>query len=147
MLKNKWIIGGVVIVLCVIVLAFLSLDVNAVYFYTPNEAQPQASQLAGKTIKVGGMVKGGSLERQPETLSVKFVLSDLQNANILVTYSGTPPDMFKENAGVVVEGQIAADGQSMVAKNLMVKHSEEYAAPADKHSVDKALLMKSIFGK
>jgi cytochrome c-type biogenesis protein CcmE len=116
-----------------------------VYFYTPQEAFAKAADINDKTIKVGGMVKAGTVVWKPEDLALDFVMTDMQGVDIEVSHKGTPPDMFKENAGVVVEGRIEADGKKMVSQRLMVKHSEEYKTPDSHHSVDKELLEKSIF--
>lgn len=141
----KWWVGGAVIAAAVLSTSFLKLGDNLLYFYTPSEAMAQASGLSNKTIKLAGMVKGGSVVWQPEALSLAFVLTDLNGHEIVVAHKGTPPDMFKENQGVVVEGRLAADGASMVSRGLLVKHSEEYKAPGPGQSMDKALLEKSLF--
>jgi len=118
---------------------------NGVFFYTPKEAYEKAADIDSKTIKVGGMVKAGTVVWKPEDLALNFVMTDMQGTDIEVSHKGTPPDMFKENSGVVVEGRIEADGKKMVSQRLMVKHSEEYKKPDAQHSVDKELLEKSIF--
>jgi len=141
----KWVIGGSVIVGTIAVLASLNLGNNLVYFYTPVEARAQASTLADKTIKVGGMVKPGTVEWKADILSLKFTMTDNQGNDIQVSHTGTPPDMFKEGQGVVVEGRLDAAGQVMTGKHLMVKHSEEYKKPGDHSEMNKALLEKSLF--
>ncbi|MCB9228331.1 MAG: cytochrome c maturation protein CcmE [Deltaproteobacteria bacterium] len=143
--KNKWIIGGGIIALVILGLSFLQLGDYTVYFYTPEEAFAQAPDLQARDIRVGGMVVPGSVNWQPEELKLNFTISDLKGTTIAVEHKGTPPDMFKENQGVVVEGRISSDGQSLLAKTLMVKHSEEYKIPDQKHSMDKQLLEKSLF--
>lgn len=143
--RNKWLLGGLVLAVTVLGLSFLNLEAYTVYFYTPEEAVQKAASLQGKDIKVGGMVLPGSSRWEAETLALNFVISDLNKRQIAVSYRGSPPDMFKENQGVVVEGKIAADGRSFVARTLMVKHSEEYKVPEQGHSIDKELLEKSIF--
>lgn len=145
--RNKWILGGTAIALTVIGMSMLSLNSYTVYFYTPDEAFAKAAELQEKEIKVGGMVKGQSVVWRPEELALSFVLSDMGKTEIQVAHKGTPPDMFKENSGVVVEGRISPDGSTFIAKSLMVKHSEEYKVPDATHSIDKALLEKSIFKK
>lgn len=143
--KNKWIIGGVIIAGTIIGMSLLSLDDYTVYFYTPNEAAAKAATLQDQDIKVGGMVIPGSVTWKAEELALNFSISDLNGVVMNVSHKGTPPDMFKESQGVVVEGRISSDGHSFVAKTLMVKHSEEYKIPDQKHSVDKQLLEKSLF--
>ncbi len=144
-LPMKWMIGGAVIIVGALAVSNLQFGDNVVYFYTPQEAFAKAADIDDKTIKVGGMVKVGTVEWKPEDLALNFVMTDMQGTDITVSHKGTPPDMFKENAGVVVEGRIEADGKKMVSQRLMVKHSEEYKKPDAQHSVDKELLEKSIF--
>ncbi|HET9240185.1 MAG TPA: cytochrome c maturation protein CcmE [Oligoflexus sp.] len=144
-LPMKWIVGGVVILVAGLAVSNLQFGDNVVYFYTPQEAFAKAADIDSKTIKVGGMVKAGTVVWKPEDLALNFVMTDMQGTDIEVSHKGTPPDMFKENSGVVVEGRIEADGKKMVSQRLMVKHSEEYKKPDAQHSVDKELLEKSIF--
>ena len=141
----KWVVGGIVIGACIFVLSFLSLEQNSVYFYTPVEALAKAESLQKSEIRVGGMVKAGSVAWDRQSLHLRFVLSDLKGKEINVEHTGTPPDLFKENSGVVVEGRITGDGQHFRATKLMVKHSEEYKKPEGGHSMDRVLLEKSLF--
>lgn len=141
----KWIIGGGVIAVAIGAISMLNFGDNIVYFYTPQEAIAKASDLSEKTIKVGALVMPGSVDWQPEEQKLAFKLIDTKGNQISVSHVGVPPDMFKENQGVVVEGRIASNGSSMVSRNLMVKHSEEYKKPEDHSTMNKALLEKSIF--
>jgi cytochrome c-type biogenesis protein CcmE len=143
--KNKWIIGGGVVAAAIIGASFLAIDQNAVYFFTPREAIDKAGTLQNQTIKVGGMVLPGSQQWQPDGLDLRFTLTDLKGAEIKVQHKGTPPDMFKEGSGVVVEGRISASGTEIISRNLMVKHSEEYKKPHDGDTLDKKLIQASMF--
>lgn len=151
--RLKWILGAVVIGAAIVAMVSVQLGNNAVYFYTPDEASAKAAELAGKTIRVGGMVVPGSVAWNAPELDLKFKMSDLKGHDIAVQHRGAPPDMFKEGQGVVVEGTImplAAGVPSgplqMNSRKLMVKHSEEYKKPGDhSQSIDKNLLEKSIF--
>ena len=142
----RWIIGGAVIAGSIVAVSFLNLGDNLIYFYTPSEAQAKAASLVDQTVKIGGMVLPGSVKWQPEQLSLDFIITDLKGHDISVHHNGTPPDMFKEGQGVVVEGRLSNEGKSVASRNLMVKHSEEYKKPgADHSSMDKELLEKSLF--
>lgn len=143
--RKRWLVGGAVIAASVVGLSFLSLGDNLVYFYTPQEAYAKGADLEGQLVKVGGMVKAGTVEWKPETVSLAFVMTDFQGHEIAVRHTGSPPDMFKENQGVVVEGRLQEGGKTMASRNLMVKHSEEYKKPGDHSTMDKALLEKSLF--
>jgi cytochrome c-type biogenesis protein CcmE len=141
----KWLIGGAVIVVASLAIANLQFGDSVVYFYTPDEAYAKAADLSEKTIKVGGMVKAGTVDWKPEELTLGFTMTDMKGIDIQVKHKGVPPDMFKEGQGVVVEGRIEPNGQVMVSQRLMVKHSEEYKTPDQHHSMNKELLEKSIF--
>lgn len=141
----KWFVAGGIVLVAVIAASSLQLGDSLVYFYTPIEAVAKAAELNEKTIKVGGMVRAGSVQNDIAKHEIQFVLSDLEKTDIKVTYLGVPPDMFRENQGVVVEGRIGPDGQSFQAKTLLVKHSEEYKKPDAAHPMDKELLQKSLF--
>jgi cytochrome c-type biogenesis protein CcmE len=144
--KTRWWIGGSVIAAAVVAMAFLNLSEYTTYFLTPSEAYARAHEIGDQTVKVGGMVKVGSVKWHPETLSLDFVMNDMDEGHdIAVSHKGTPPDMFKEGSGVVVEGRLGDGGKTMQSRALMVKHSEEYKQPGDPHSIDKALLEKSMF--
>lgn len=141
----KWVIGGGVLLVAGLAISNLKFGDNVVYFYTPDEAMAKAAEIDAKTIKVGGMVKAGSVVWKAEDLALDFVVTDMKGHEIKVAHKGNPPDMFKEMSGVVVEGHISKDGNSMVSQKLMVKHSEEYKKPDAEHSVDKKLLEESMF--
>lgn len=144
-LPMKWIVGGVVLLVAIFAIGNLNLGENVVYFYTPGEAYAKAGELEDKLIKVGGMVKPGTIVWKPEEIFLAFTMTDMKGVEIQVQHKGVPPDMFKENSGVVVEGRITQNGQEMNAQKLMVKHSEEYKTPDQHHSVDKELLEQSLF--
>ena len=144
--KNKGIwIGLGLSALILLGISFLQLKGNLVYFYTPSEAFAKGAEITNRTIRIGGMIKTGSKTWSPEKLDLRFTVTDYEGHEIKTSYSGTPPDLFKEGQGVVIEGNFNPDESSFVARKLMVKHSEEYQKPDAKHSVDKELLKKSIF--
>lgn len=142
---SRWIVGGIVIAAAIVAISFLNLGDNLVYFYTPDEAVAKAADLSGQNIKVGGMVKAGSVRWEPQALALNFTLTDLKGHEIEVAHKGTPPDMFKEASGVVVEGRLENAGRNIVSRNLLVKHSEEYKKAGDHSTMDKALIEKSLF--
>lgn len=141
----KWVLGFGVVVVAIASISLLNFGESVVFFYTPKEAVAQAAELSAKTIKVGAMVKPGTVDWKPESLDLEFTLTDMKGTEMQVSHKGAPPDMFKENQGVVVEGRIASAGDRIVSKRLMVKHSEEYKKPEDHGSMNKMLLEESIF--
>jgi cytochrome c-type biogenesis protein CcmE len=145
--STKWTIGIAIIATAVTAIALTQLSSNVVYFYTPDEAQAKVLDIGRQTIKVGGMVVPGSVDWKAEQLDLAFTISDLKGHDIRIKHKGTPPDMFKEGQGVVVEGVLEQGGRAMTSRKLMVKHSEEYKKPGDHAgSINKELLEKSLFG-
>ena len=93
----------------IIFISLLNIQQFSVYFYTPEEAVQQAAQLKDKEIRIGGMIKPQTVNWQPKDLSLAFTLTDFKGHEINVRHRGAPPDMFKEGAGVVVEGHLASE--------------------------------------
>ena len=98
---------------------------SVVYFVTPSELK--ASPTPGKAYRLGGMVEKGSVDWKPATLDLSFKVSDGQT-QVLVRHHGTPPDLFGEGRGAVVEGRWTPEGY-FKATQILAKHSEEYKAP------------------
>ncbi len=93
---------------------------------------PPADVVAGlaptdRTIRVGGMVVEGSVERSGSDLTTSFRVTDYE-AEVTITYAGILPDLFAEGEGVVAAGQLGADGV-LVASEVLAKHDENYMPP------------------
>ena len=135
-------VGGVVILAALGYLVYAGVSQSVVYFVTPSELS--AAPVTGKAYRLGGMVKPGTLVWDPKNLDLRFTLSDGQ-ASVAVRHKGTPPDLFAEGRGAVVEGTWTADGY-FKAGLIMAKHSEEYKAPHDGSSAGYKELMKTLRG-
>src|SRR3954464_1830727 len=99
------VVAAVVAVLVAVLLAMWGLRERASYFYTPAEiAAGKAAQ--GQGVRLGGMVERGSVKRQPDGVTIRFVVTDGQ-ARTPVIYRGIVPDLFREGSGVVAEGRMA----------------------------------------
>jgi cytochrome c-type biogenesis protein CcmE len=118
---------GVVVVLGAFVyLLSGGISNNLVYFYTPGELLASGTS---EPVRLGGQVKPGSMSWNAEALDLRFVLQD-DDGEISVQARSAPPQMFREGQGVVVEGRFTDSGV-FEADNVMVKHSNEYRAPAE----------------
>lgn len=104
-------------------IAASALKEEASYFYTPTTLA-QAKVPPGRAIRIGGMVKPGSISRGADGLTVSFVVQD-RDADLAVNYTGITPDLFVEGSGVVADGKMAANGV-FVAESLLAKHDENY---------------------
>jgi cytochrome c-type biogenesis protein CcmE len=125
--RTRFVAGGAVIVAALGYLIYAGLTQSVVYFVTPSELL--AAPVTGKAYRLGGMVQAGSVRWEPRNLDLSFVLSD-GKTTIPVRHKGSPPDLFAEGRGAVVEGTWTGDGHFR-ASLIMAKHSEEYKAPHD----------------
>lgn len=123
-----------------VLLAMWGLKDQASYFYTP--ADVVAGKAAdGQPIRLGGMVEKGSLRREADGLTIRFVVTD-GKAAIPVTYRGIVPDLFREGSGVVAEGRVVRG--AFIAATILAKHDERYMPPelgnlAAEHKAGKTL--------
>lgn len=116
-------------------LALYALRQNVNLYYTPS--QVVAGQVANNhTFRLGGLVKKGSIIYAKEGLRVTFVVTDLVN-NINVSYTGLLPDLFRDDQGVVVQGQLKASGEFQ-ATEVLAKHDEKYMPPIVKDALNQA---------
>jgi cytochrome c-type biogenesis protein CcmE len=107
-------------------LVLRALNSNISFFYSPTQvAKGEAPK--NKSFRLGGMVTEGSVVRVPNSLEIKFVVTDFAQS-VPVRYSGLVPDLFKEGKGVVVQGAFAADG-GFTATEVLAKHDENYMPP------------------
>jgi len=121
--KRLALIGGMGAVLAVAVaLVTTALRDKIVFFYTPSEIISEGKAQPGQRIRLGGLVKEGSVERAGER--VAFAVTDTLS-DIPVTYVGILPDLFREGQGVVTEGTLGVDG-SFAADTVLAKHDENY---------------------
>ena len=102
-----------------------SLEDNVVYFFSPTEIYDKSEISIDKKIRVGGLVKVGSVNRDQN--KINFIITDLKN-EIIVSYKGLVPNLFAEGKGVVAEG-ILNDKKYFLADKILAKHDENYMPP------------------
>ena len=102
-----------------------SLTDNILYFKSPTDIQLSQDIIFNKKIRVGGMVKKNSININNK--EIKFIITDLNN-ELVVSYSGTVPNLFSEGKGVVAEGKLQ-DKKFFIADRILAKHDENYMPP------------------
>lgn len=103
-----------------------ALNSNIALYISPSDvAAGKAPQ--GKTFRIGGLVQAGSISRQEDGVTIRFVVTDTAK-EIPVLYKGILPDLFKEGKGAVVQGKLDAAG-TFVASEVLAKHDENYMPP------------------
>ena len=116
----------------IIYLSLKTLEDNVVYFLSPTEIQNKEEIKRNEKVRVGGMVKKNSIKSYTNYIS--FILTDYKN-EINVTYSGTIPNLFSEEKGVVAEGTLK-DKNYFIANKILAKHDENYMPPKINNSLD-----------
>ncbi len=119
-------------------LVFQALGDATAYFQTPTDVV-QGKVANNNNFRLGGMVEVGSVERQPDDLTVHFVVTD--NANeVTVAYTGILPDLFTEGQGVVAQGKMGPGGL-FIADTVLAKHDEKYMPPEVAEALEKGKAM------
>jgi cytochrome c-type biogenesis protein CcmE len=116
-------IGSGVAVLAIAVALMLSALRDSIVFFNSPSDVVERHVPAGTRIRLGGLVKNGSVVRG-NNLSVRFEVTDGKNV-IPVNYQGALPDLFREGQGVVAEGALDAGG-TFKADSILAKHDETY---------------------
>jgi len=118
-----------------VTLALSALQENINLFYTPTQiAAGEAPE--GTRIRAGGMVEEGSVQRDKDSLTVSFRVTDYAEA-VTIHYQGILPDLFREGQGIVALGRVNADGV-LVADEVLAKHDENYMPPEVTAALEKS---------
>ena len=139
--RLAWIAAGIGVLGIAVALVLNAFQSNLVFFFTPTQvAAKEAPQ--GRPFRIGGMVEAGSLVRIPNTVDVKFIVTDTVQ-RVPVVFSGLLPDLFKEGKGVVAQGVLRADG-TFHATEVLAKHDENYMPPEAAAAMEAARKHKSM---
>lgn len=114
--------SGLAVLAVAVALVLSALSDSIVFFNSPTDVV-EKHIATGTRIRLGGMVKEGSLVRG-DHLNVRFEVTDGAN-DIPVSFQGIVPDLFREGQGVVAEGRIEP-GRTFRADNILAKHDENY---------------------
>jgi cytochrome c-type biogenesis protein CcmE len=117
--------GAMAAVLGAVLLAMWGLRDRASYFYTPADIAAGKAH-DGEAMRLGGMVEKGSIEHEPDGVTIRFVVTDGKAATPVV-FRGITPDLFREGSGAVAEGRL--QGRTFVADQILAKHDERYMPP------------------
>ena len=125
--KQLALIGGAVALVGIIAALVLNaLNSNIALYISPTDvAQGKAPQ--DKLFRIGGLVKEGSIQRQADGVTIRFIVTDSES-DIVVDYVGILPDLFMEGKGAVAQGRLLPDG-SFKAQEVLAKHDENYMPP------------------
>jgi cytochrome c-type biogenesis protein CcmE len=129
------IVGGLAVLGIVAALVLNAFQSNLVFFFSPTQvAAGEAPK--GKNFRIGGMVKEGSIKREADGVTIRFVMTDTEK-DMIVAYKGILPDLFKEGKGAVAQGKLGDDGV-FTASEVLAKHDENYMPPEAAKALDDA---------
>ena len=133
--KNRMLFLSLLIAFSILGIYFIfkTLNSNLLYFRTPSDISENVNLQIGKQMRLGGMVKKNSIKSNKD--EIQFIITDFKN-EIIVTFSGTAPNLFLEEKGVIAEG-ILKDKKFFVADRILAKHDENYMPPEVKKKLGK----------
>jgi cytochrome c-type biogenesis protein CcmE len=124
--RSILILAGLAVLGLVAALVLNAFQSNLVFFFSPTQvAAGEAPK--GKSFRIGGLVKEGSLAREADGVTMRFVMTDTDK-DMVVAYRGILPDLFKEGKGAVAQGKLG-EGGVFVATEVLAKHDENYMPP------------------
>lgn len=124
--KLALIAGAVALIGIIAALVLNALNSNIALYISPTDvAAGKAPQ--DKLFRIGGLVKEGSIQRQADGVTIRFIITDSET-DVFVDYVGILPDLFMEGKGAVAQGKLMPDG-SVKATEVLAKHDENYMPP------------------
>ena len=149
MKNSKFMIGGLLIVAAVIYLIASSTSASAEYFMTIEEVKAQESEIIGKSLRISGAVLGDTINYDPDTLTITFIVAHVTGDNdeieaqgglakvlhdatidpsrpqLEIVYNGPIPDLLQDEAQAIMTGHIETDG-IFYADELLLKCPTKY---------------------
>ncbi len=129
-LRAIFLLFSIVIVILAVFLVLKTLEEDVVYFISPTEIK-NLPEINTKKIRIGGMVKKDSIKTTSD--QINFIITDFKS-EINVSFSGSVPNLFAEEKGVVAEGFLK-DRNYFDATKILAKHDENYMPPEVKESL------------
>lgn len=132
--KFAFIAAGVAAIGIATALVLNAFQGNIVFFFSPTQVVAKEAPV-DRAFRLGGMVETGTLRREDDGLTIRFVVTDMAN-KINVVYKGITPDLFREGKGVVAQGRLSENG-TFEAAEVLAKHDENYMPPEVAQALEK----------
>lgn len=130
-----WIVASIAVLGVAVALILNAFNSSLVFYFSPTQVANKEAPL-GRAFRMGGLVETGSVQRSPDSLEIRFKVTDTAHT-IAVSYTGILPDLFREGKGVVTQGRLGEDG-IFRASEVLAKHDENYMPPEAAHAVEQA---------
>ncbi|MBN8656508.1 MAG: cytochrome c maturation protein CcmE [Anaerolineae bacterium] len=149
MQRNKFFIGGALILAAVVYLIVSSTQASAEYFMTVDELNAKGSSAVNQSVRLSGAVLGDTIQYDADTLTLTFevahvpgdnaeiealgglavvlnqAVNDPTRSRIKVRYEGVMPDLLRNEAQAIMTGKLGEDGV-FVAEELLLKCPTKY---------------------
>lgn len=149
MQRNKFLIGGLLILAAVVYLIFSSTQASAEYFMTVDELKAEGTSAVNKSVRLSGAVLGDTIQYDASTLTLTFevahvpgdnaeieaqgglaivlfeAVNDPSRERIKVQYEGVMPDLLRNEAQAIMTGKLGEDGV-FYAEELLLKCPTKY---------------------
>lgn len=122
---------------CAIVLLLYAMRGDLNHYYSLAQISEKEAPVEQMGIRVGGMVQVGTLQRQGDSLTVHFAITDFKHPPLNITYTGILPELFREGQGVIARGILHQNGEFQ-ATEILAKHDENYMPPELKADLEKS---------
>jgi cytochrome c-type biogenesis protein CcmE len=127
--------AGLALLVVAVGLILNAINSNLEFFFTPTQVMAgEAPQ--GRNFRIGGLVEKGTVQREADGVTVRFVVTDTMKS-MPVAFKGILPDLFKEGKGVVAQGKLDSGG-IFHANEVLAKHDENYMPPEAADAVERA---------
>ncbi len=147
--RAKFFVGGFLILAAVVYLIVSSTIAGAQYFFTVDELVGRGDSVAGTPIRVSGAVIGETIEYDPDSLTLRFIVAhmpaeqqlldeegglaealyiavnDPTRTRMQVEYVGVKPDLLRHEAQAIMTGTLGEDGV-FYADELLLKCPTRY---------------------
>jgi cytochrome c-type biogenesis protein CcmE len=140
-IRPRFFVGVGLIVVAIGYLIFSAISTTSEYYLTVPEVAARQAELGGQALRVAGRVKAGTINWDPNSLTLKFEIVPIpdldQGATVKpvvatdpvsfrVVCAGEPkPDMFAPGRDVIVEGKLGAGG-TIAATQVMTSCPSKY---------------------
>jgi len=122
--KKKFIIGGIIICVAIVYLAYVGFASSATYYYTVSELIGQQSSVYDENVRINGQVAANSIEKETRGLILRFTITE-GGESLPVVYNGVIPDTFQDDSDIVIEGHLNSEGVFQ-ADSILTKCPSKY---------------------
>jgi cytochrome c-type biogenesis protein CcmE len=124
--RAKLLLGATVLLGVVAYVAYLGASSSWQYYLTVDECAANIGEIAGKQVRVSGLVAPGSLKVGDDRKSASFILQGTAESVATICDGPSPlPDNLVEGITVVVEGGVTPSG-SLQAERVLTRCASKY---------------------